>query len=435
MACVMEIDESRDEVRLGWPVARRFAGRFKFSDDAATGRGPFPVDTGATNEELVLSGHHLGNFKAISPGDTHVIQARAVVSGGYEIEASRIVVLMLCGGMSFRTQGSIHPLMPFPDPREPRNTKTLLDWQLDRLSDSPLAASECLIAATPLNEDSLRRHLEKRRSARRVGMSIGGLAPRLAPAQPATGEPLVIREPSGQISYNPIGHMEALRWFVLHGLLGEFLDRLIVMIVSYSNWGRVFDATTVRIAGYAASVFDASDAAILLAEVTNREVDVEPGSMLVTGKSNSDDLRLVKYSYGRGRPRFPNSSHILMSTNTLYFSVRNLLARLKTAAPAAGMPADEIAVAGLLRSAAQTHSRDQLSKIFDAAFPVEPFLIPAPAATAPDFLRVERDLDQLTLMPGPAVMRPVEVDPDRGVFMKTPADFGNPEKLAFMFDS
>ena len=45
--------------------------------------------------------------------------------------------------------------------------------------------------------------------------------------------------------------------------------------------------------------------------------------------------------------------------------------------------------------------------------------------------RPERDLDQLSLIPGPSVMRAVEVPSERAVFLKMPSDFEDPDKLAF----
>jgi hypothetical protein len=123
-----------------------------------------------------------------------------------------------------------------------------------------------------------------------------------------------------------------------------------------------------------------------------------------------------------------------MSTNTLHFYIPSLLGRLREACCSVGLPAGGDAVWRLLHDAAEGRRRDDLARLFEAAFPVEPHLIPVPAAGAPEFLRVERDLDQLTLLSGPSLMKAVEVNPDRGVFLKLPSDFEDPAKLAFVFD-
>ena len=78
-----------------------------------------------------------------------------------------------------------------------------------------------------------------------------------------------------------------------------------------------------------------------------------------------------------------------------------------------GLPETTEAVLQLLRDAADLRRIDELANLFDASFPVEPHLIPVPSEGRPAFLRVERDLDQLTLMLGQPLMKAVEVPGDR----------------------
>lgn len=428
------LDEARDEIRLSWPIVERLAGRFRLAGSPVpNGDELAPVDVQVTNEGLALAGRCLDDFLTVPPLDPRVIRAERALAASSLIDPKEIVLLLLCGGLSFRSQGKIHPLIYLQDPHSGR-CQTLLDWQLDRLFDSPLGASTCVIVATPLNEGDLRHHLESFPPERSPRVCVGGLAPRLLPVQRTSGSPLLMHESSGEIAYNPVGHLEALRWFILSGLLAEFAESQVIIIASYSNWGRIFNQATVGLAGAMARTAQTDGEVLFFAEVTRREMDKERGSVLVATDSSPDNLRLVKDSYGRGRPRLTQGDSVLMSTNMLYFSIPNLLGRLREAGTSVALPATNDAILQLLRDAVEGRRRDQLARLFEAAFPVEPHLIPVSADGAPTFLRVERDLDQLTLIPGPSLMKAVEVNADRGVFLKLPSDFEDPAKLAFVFD-
>jgi hypothetical protein len=428
------LDEARDEIQLSRPIVEGLAGRFRLTGSPGLGSdAPALVNVQATNGQLALSGRRLDEFVAVPPSDPRVIYAESEPIAASRIDPTKIALLLLCGGLSFRTHGKIHPLMPLQDPQTGRN-RTLLDRQLDRLFESPLGTANCVIVATPLNEGDLRHHLEGLLSERRLRVCVGGLAPRLSPVQHTSGSPLLMHDPSGEISYNPVGHLEALRWFVLSGMLAEFADAQVIIIASYSNWGRIFNQETIDIAGTLARTAQTDEGVLFFVEVTRSEMNKERGSILVATDVSPGDLRLVKDSYGQGRPRLAQGDSILLSTNTLHFSIPNLLERLRKASPSVDLPDTSDAIIQLLRNAAEGRRRDQLSRLFETTFPVEPYLIPVPADGTPEFLRVERDLDQLTLIPGPSPMKAVEVNPHRGVFLKLPSDFENSAKLAFVFN-
>ena len=357
-----------------------------------------------------------------------------VVAGEPPLAPKQIGVVILCGGVSFRSQGKVHPLLSVEDPRT-KERRTLLDRKLDRLHRSPLREATPLIVCTPLNEAALQAHLQAYPVARRPRLYAGGLAPRLLPVQHASGPLLFFRDPSGDIAYNPAGHLEALRWLIVGGMLADYVDLQLVVTMSYSNWGRTFTEETLALANRVVRTTRAHPETLLFVEVTRRPREKKTGSMLVTSDERGDDLRLVKYSYGGGRPRLSSGESVLMSTNTLYFSVPNLLRRLQHAGPAVGLPDDRAGLVQLLRDAADHRRRRQLDALFEAALPVEPHLIPVRRDGTVSSLRVERDLDQLTLIPGPSLMKAVEVNPDRGVTIKKPDDLTAPDKQRFLFET
>ena len=295
------LDDSPDEIRLSWPIIQRFAGRFHFNGSL----GPHelaPVDVQATNEQVALCGRRLDDFVTVPPLDSRVIPLKHCAAANSTIEPRAVALVMLCGGLSFRSQGEIHPLKFLLDPQTGDN-RTLLDRQLDRLGESPLNESPCVIMATPLNEAALHQHIAELSPKTDLRVCIAGLAPRLLPNQRTTGSPLVVRGPSGDISYNPVGHLEALRWLILSGMLSEFTHYKAIVIFSYSNWGRIFTPALVDIAGSLVRAAREDEHLLFFVEVTERDLDKESGSILVADNTGPDRLRLVKFSYGRGRPR------------------------------------------------------------------------------------------------------------------------------------
>jgi len=427
------LDENRDEVRLSVPIVERLAGRFQFyhppnnlSDE------PSLVDIQATNERLALHGRPLDEWVAVAPRDPRVANLEDLTPVMPQIEAKHLAIVLLCGGLSFRSQGQIHPLLPVTDPITGLS-ETLLDRQLRRLENSPLQSAARAIVGTPLNEEALRKHLDHLPASRRPLLYVGGLAPRLLPVQPGNGPPLTYCEPSGSISYNPISHLEALRWLILSGTLAHFLGCQVIVTLSYSNWGRVYTAETLSIAAWMAHVFQEQPARLFVAEVAARPARTRSGSLLVSGPVEAEGFRLIKYSYGRGAPRLPSEDRILISTNTLYFHVPSLLLRLRQGAALVDLPGSPEAVTELLWDATAGHRRDSLAALFDVVFPVPPHLLPNCEDKPASFLRVERDLDQLSLIPGASTLLPLEVNPKRGVFVKVPSDIEDEEKRHFLF--
>ncbi len=427
------LDTTRDEIQLTSAIVDTFAGRFVFtssSDSAA--QQPQPVDPKATNAQVALRGQPLEDFMAVPPGDPRVVLLDEVVGSTQPLAPQKMAMVLLCGGLSFRSQHKVHPLRRVTDPQT-GETRTLLDRQLDRLDASPLKEAARLIAGTPLNEAAFRTHLLTYPPEKRPRLYIGGLAPRLLPVQNASGPSLVLREPSGTISYNPAGHLDALRWLVVSGVLRDLLEAEVILMMSYSNWGRIFTEETLRLANFVVTTTQAHPETLMFVEVPPRPSEKETCSLLVANSINDQNLRLVKYNYGQGRPRISPGTSVLMSTNTLYFSVPNLLRRLHHAAPTMGLPGDRAHLVQLLHDAAEGHRRSQLATLFDTALPVEPHLIPTSQDGAVSFLRAERDLDQLTLIPGPSPAKAVQVPADREVSLKRISDFEAPDKQRFLF--
>jgi hypothetical protein len=430
-----EIEETRDEIRLSKFIVDQLQSRFHFTGvHPSNSNTPFPVDVSATNQELILQGKGLDEFTLIPPADRRVMQCDYVLRSEKEIDPATVVLLMLCGGMSFRSNGQIHPLKAIPD-LAGTTSVTLLDRQLNRISNSPLQKSACLVVGTPFNEDALKTHLAKLPEERRSVLYTGGLAAKLSPAQSDFGPPIVMRDPSGRIAYNPIGHLEALRWFILSGSLARFVETDVVILFSYSNWGRIFTNATLKIANLLKRLSEDDSQSIFLVEVAPRLLDKKTGSLLVASIDNPSKLQLVKYGYGQGKPLHASGASTLMSTNTWYVSVPNLLKRLKSFLPAIDLGDTPAALRGLLLDASVGKRRDQLAGLFEASFPVAPQLIPASQDGFVSFLRIERDLDQLSLVRGLSAVKAVQVNPDRAVSLKVPADFENPAKLKFLFES
>ena len=426
------IDLARDELRLAG-VLERLSGRWGFVDaDSALGDQPSLVDVAATNEALVMRGWRLDDYSGISPGDRQVPRIEVCPSTPRPIRPEQLAVVLLCGGLGSRGGGKIHPLLPVrsPDTSCPR---TLLDLQLDRLAGSPLAGATVLVLGSLLNETPLRRHLDRLPAARRPLTYIGGLAPRLMPSQSPGGPPIIHCGPSGRPSYNPTGHLDALRWLVVSGALAHLQRLDVLLVTSYANFGRVFTDAALKLAAYTVERGRQEPNTLFVGEVVARPRDKWTGSMLVMKTDAPGDLRLVKYGYGRGQPCLAASPEVLMSTNTLYFSVANLLCRLCQACLMVGLPSYPADFTMLLQEAATGQRRAEAAAVFDMAFPVEPLLTRKHIAEGVDVLQAERDLDQLSLLPGPPAFQPIEVSADRAVSIKLPTDLDDPLKRAYLF--
>ncbi len=419
-----QIDTSRDEVRQAG-VLEALAGRWRFAA-AAAGTGNAPVDVDATNEALVLSGRRLGDFTALHPDDARVLRFEKLPPPARAVAPTRIGVILLCGGMSSRSGGTVHPLrrVEAPGGRSP----TLLDLKLDILGLSPLAASRHLVAGSLLNEAALREHLR----ARETPIFVVGLAPLLAPEQKRSGTPTLFRDQTGGSVYMTTGHLDALRWLVGSGALAELVDVEVLIVASYSNWGRIFTSEALLLAGRAAEYGRSGGDRLFALEVTSRPKDKKTGSLLVDGPRDLPGLRLVKYAFGSGSPRYPDGDRVLMSTNTLYVNVGCLRASLEEASRELELPVDRRRLQDLLEDARRGQHRAEALAIFDHAFPICP-MVSLKTVGARQALHAERLLDQLALIPGPSLFEPVLVPPERGISIKLPTDLEDPMRRALLF--
>ena len=428
------IDESCDEIRLTSFILDRLRGHFHFAGTPGLEVSMLlPVDVPATNQELVMNGKGLAEFVQVVPGDPGVVPGEAVVESSGELCPSAVAFLLLCGGLSFRSEGEIHPLKTLAYPNGGQTT--LLDLQMDRMAKSPFKKSVCFVVATPLNEAALSSHLAGQRSETGPRLYTGGLAPRLSPNQCNSGPPSVVRDSFGRISYNPVGHLEALRWFVLSGALAQVADCDVAILISYSNWGKVFTNKTLDFSNLLKKSAECDPNLLFLVEVVPRSHEKRTGSMLVAPRDNRTDFKLVKYGYAQGRPASPAIGDILMSTNTWHVSVPNLLRRLQGFSHLIGLAGERAALVDLLNDAARGRQRSKLSDLFEYSFPAGPQLIPTLVNGNLSFLRAERDLDQLSLISGPPLIRVVQVKPDRAISLKVPADFENPANRKLLFES
>jgi hypothetical protein len=381
----------------------------------------------ATSTDLALAGHDLDGFGAVPPGDGRVPGLETVIAGALHPED--LAVLVLCGGQSMRSGGKIHPLLPIRLPGT--QATTLLDLQLERLARSPLAPARFLIAASVLNEDEIRRHLSQPRHWQ-LTIYRQGITPLLTIDQRRGSPPRIERDAHGRILNVSTGHFDTLRWLVVRGLLLDLLDKQAILIYSYSNFGRVLDATALALAAECARTAR-EDATLFLAEVVKRAASKPTGSILTVAEHAPSDLRLVKYTYGRGHPLLPSGGDVLMSSNNLYFSVSCVVERLRLACPAIGREPTSDTVVDLLGRAASGDERPVAAALFDAAFPVHPFMTIVRPQEGKEALRVERDLDQISLLDARSPMCAVEVPPERAVSIKMPADLESPEKREYLF--
>ncbi len=427
----MRVDTSRDEIRFAG-IKDDLAGRWRFAEPVpASETEAAVVDVDATNEVLVLNGRRLSDFVGIHPDDPKVPHLEELPPPSRAIAPAAIAVILLCGGMSSRSGGKIHPLLQVEDSGR-RRTPTLLDLKLEILAQSPLAQARRLVVASLLNEGRLREHLQTSRFAPQVSVYAAGLAPLLAVRQRLSGPPAVSCNRFGEPTYVAAGHLDALRWLVVSGTLATLQGIKVLLLASYSNWGRIFTPEALLLAGRVAEFRQGSDTLFIL-EVITRPRHKKTGSLLVEGPGDLSGFRLVKYGFGGDAPRLPEAGQVLMSTNTLYVNLENLMTSLVDACPQIGLAACREDLDALLREARQGSRRAEACALFDAAFPIRPVLTHKATPEGLQALQAERFLDQLALLPGPTHFEPVRVPPERGVSIKLLADLEDPKKRAYLF--
>ena len=90
-----------------------------------------------------------------------------------------------------------------------------------------------------------------------------------------------------------MGHFEAIRWFVVSGLLGEVLRYRVAIFMNYTNWGHVFSNDTLRIARYVSDQAREQPGFLFLAEVKNTPLEKRTGSLLVDEIANPHGVCVV----------------------------------------------------------------------------------------------------------------------------------------------
>lgn len=423
--------EIRSEgIRLSEGIAPSLAGKFAFEDDGPAD-GPRLVSTERTNERMLLPRDGLRDFHLVD-ADSNAVTDLSDLTQREPCRAEDVAVGMLIGGLSFRSGGVVNPQLEVDDPTGRR--VTLLGLQLERFAASPLGADGRLyLFGNPLNPEAQQRHVAELDSDLSSRFYVGGVAPRLEKAQHADG-PLLFHRMDGEVAYNPIGHLEVLRWLIVLGTLGEIEERRLFVTCNYSNWGRIFDSRMLRIARWADGQMRDDPDCLFVAETTPEPKDTRSGSLLAERQVAGGRYSLVKYAYGSGSPALPAGSRALVSTNTLYFGVEKLLRRLAAHGAAIDLPESRASLRQLLADARDGRRREETAALFDAAFPVPPIVIPG-KSEGKEFLRIERDLDMLSLLPDGSHIQAIKVPKDRGVFIKLPADLEDPEKTRYLFAS
>lgn len=383
-------------------------------DDAWVSDETGDVDVDATNTGSVLSGRRLEQFTAAQLEDPALLRAEDL--GCAPLPAEHMAILLLGAGLGTRSGGQIHPLC-----EDPETGRTLIDLQLQRIAASPLRGAAKLILGSPLAQERWLAHLASYPQADRPRVLSSSIVAQMTTRQRRSQPSQRYRDASGRLSYNPAGHLEAVRGLVITGLLEDLRDCEVLFIASYSNWGLIFSDTTRIIAAHVARSTQAPGAPPFFVEVTRRSRAKATGSLLawesVAGKRV---LRLVKRAYGAGEPRRPDSGDVVMSTNSYYVSIpalRRQLAELDSLDP--------------LRAAGTMRRQREVQALFDRTFPVRPYVS---SRTTPDGIKVlqaERDLDQLTLL-DPCPVRYIRVPQARGVSIKTPADLVDPDKRRYV---
>jgi hypothetical protein len=200
-------------------------------------------------------------------------------------------------------------------------------------------------------------------------------------------------------SFNPGGHLDALRWLVISGLFRRAMSLDVLVFASMTNVSNVLDDSD-RIVHCLME-----QDRLALVEVTGRPQDKMTGSRLVR---DGGAFRLIKLAYGTGRPGLTGDT-VLMSTNTWWVRVDKMVSRLSHHAGGVGLTQ-------LLSDARKGDSRRSAADCFDSAFPVDPHLS-VKHVNGGDVLQAERDIDQLTFVTRDLIV-PLVVDRGRGVSVK-----------------
>jgi len=231
--------------------------------------------------------------------------------------------------------------------------------------------------------------------------------PRLAFHQ-MSDAPLVLAQPE---SWNPGGHWDSLRWLIMTGAFSAVRDKRLLMIVSYTNFGEVFQDGR-RVATRVWEQLREQPMALSVVEVTIRPSQKTTGSFVVRDASG---FRLVKKDYGSGDFRRPAASEVLASTNTWWFDVERIEQRLISM-----LGGDAQAWDALLADACVGRRMADTATLFDKAFSALPKITPK-IVGGRAVLQAERDLDQLSLLES-GLVHPLRVPAARAVSLKRHED-------------
>ncbi len=378
---MIEVCKDWDEVELA-DVLEPLRGHLRLDDH---GR----VDVHATNRHLLLGGRSLGDFRLATEGD---VATRLEELADAQAKA-RIGVVVLAGGLNTRGGGEFGPLRKL-------GPRTMLGHYLDRLRRSELGDAPVLVFCSPLNSAELEQAFQGNDDI--SAFYRGGLAPRLAEVQSPDG-PLVAAPGGG---WNPTGHFDALRWLVISGALECVWDVDVLLIHSLTNVGNFLRQA------HEISRIVVDSGVLAAVEVTPRPLDKRSGSVLVVDECGCH--RLLKYGYGPGQPAVRQSTHQLMSTNTWWFSMATLKRQLRAVHEDART---------IIRAAQNGQQRENAKLLIDTCFPVAPILSTKRLEDRL-VLQVERDLDQVSLLP--VDLLPLVVDTERATTVKGDSDLEKP---------
>lgn len=379
------------------------------------------VDIQKTNEKIVLNKKQLNQFTFANPDNPLIPDIREFKKILTCLSSAKVGILILCGGLGTRSKGRVNPLLLIKDKKDGKE-KTLLDLKLERIKKSPFSQSKVLVLASELNGKAIKIHLRNRISEEDLIFFEQDLVPRLKIHQSIQGPVSFHCDKSGQITYNPSGHFDALRSLVVKGFLAVLKEEKVLMISSYSNWGKIFNRDSLLAASYVVEQGKNNSETCLFIETTLKPSSKKTGSALVTELANPDRFLLVKYDYGRGSPILEGLQSVLMSTNTIYIHIDNLIKRLLSFCKDLGLPQEKTDFLNVLKEIGRDQKNQKLETLFDLAFPVPPKLCLKVAKTGDRVIQIERDFDQISLVPQASLFKPIKVGPERSLSIKLPTD-------------
>lgn len=212
-------------------LTQTFANKWVFLSDSRT------VDVKATSSAVVINSNTLDRFCAINPDSENISKALEVEDE--HIDAREVLLVILAGGLGTRSQGQVHPLQCIGN----KKSQTILQAHIERIRRSVFAPSEVIILTSIFNDRAISEYCSL---VAKCQTCCNGLQRRLLPCQTIGSVAFVDELP--WIGFNPEGHLGALRWLYVSGILGRSNQYKTILICSYSNWGDTFTPLSLRIA-------------------------------------------------------------------------------------------------------------------------------------------------------------------------------------------